>query len=92
MKAIQYTIRNVPPKLDQALRKRAQITGKSLNTVVIEDIASQYNINLASTDDASDSLDWFIGSGPLDDDVLNAIEEDSINQKELTKKELGIKD
>jgi plasmid stability protein len=33
---MQYTIRNVPPSLDSALRRRAREQGKSLNEVTIE--------------------------------------------------------
>lgn len=33
---MQYTIRNVPETVDSALRKAAQIQGKSLNEIAIE--------------------------------------------------------
>jgi hypothetical protein len=33
---MQYTIRNIPKSLDQALRKRAREEGKSLNEAVVE--------------------------------------------------------
>ena len=33
---MQYTIRNVPKSVDQALRKRAREEGKSLNEAVVE--------------------------------------------------------
>jgi hypothetical protein len=33
---MQYTIRNVPPYLDEALRERAREEGKSLNEVTVE--------------------------------------------------------
>jgi plasmid stability protein len=33
---MQYTLRNIPPLLDQALRSRAREEGKSLNEVAIE--------------------------------------------------------
>ena len=33
---MQYTLRNVPPLLDEALRARAREEGKSLNEVTIE--------------------------------------------------------
>jgi hypothetical protein len=33
---MQYTIRGIPPSLDQALRKRAKTTGKSLNETAVE--------------------------------------------------------
>lgn len=33
---MQYTIRNIPPYLDEALRERAHEEGKSLNEVTLE--------------------------------------------------------
>lgn len=33
---VQYTIRQVPPQIDEALRQRASEEGRSLNTVAIE--------------------------------------------------------
>lgn len=36
---MQYTIRNVPPILDEALRRAARELGKSLNEVAIEALA-----------------------------------------------------
>lgn len=33
---MQYTLRNVPPLLDEALREKAREEGKSLNEVTIE--------------------------------------------------------
>jgi hypothetical protein len=36
---MQYTIRGVPPALDEALRKRAHAEGKSLNAVAVAALA-----------------------------------------------------
>jgi len=36
---MQYTIRNVPDSLDEALRRAARARGKSLNEVAIEALA-----------------------------------------------------
>ncbi|MBY0495978.1 MAG: hypothetical protein K2Y23_17355 [Cyanobacteria bacterium] len=36
---MQYTIRGIPPEVDQALRKRARSTGKSLNETALEALA-----------------------------------------------------
>jgi len=33
---MQYTLRNVPPHLDEALRRRAEEQGKSLNEVTLD--------------------------------------------------------
>jgi len=36
---MQYTIRNIPEALDQSLRDRAKIEGKSLNQVTLQALA-----------------------------------------------------
>jgi hypothetical protein len=36
---MQYTIRNIPKKVDQVLRKRAKEQGKSLNDITVEALA-----------------------------------------------------
>ena len=36
---MQYTIRNIPETLDEALRRTAQEKGKSLNEVAVETLA-----------------------------------------------------
>ena len=36
---MQYTLRNIPKKVDQALRKRAKEQGRSLNDVAVEALA-----------------------------------------------------
>lgn len=38
-KAIQYTIRSIPPEVDRALRQQARREGKSLNDVALEALA-----------------------------------------------------
>lgn len=88
MNTKQYTIRNIPYHLDQRLRKRARLSGKSLNQIVLEDIASQNNTSLtAQPNTVLKNLDWFVGSGPLEADVLQALEEDDKAQKELMRRE-----
>lgn len=36
---MQYTIRNIPPELDRALKQRAKRMGKSINQLVLELLA-----------------------------------------------------
>ncbi len=36
---MQYTLRNIPKKVDQALRKKAKEQGRSLNDVAVEALA-----------------------------------------------------
>ncbi|HEY5805961.1 MAG TPA: hypothetical protein VIS56_01075 [Candidatus Saccharimonadales bacterium] len=62
MSSLQYTIRSIPPKLDSALRRRAQKTGKSLNEVVIDALAKGTGIEPKAN---FSDLDWFIGSKSL---------------------------
>lgn len=67
MKSIQYTVRSVPPKVDQQLRARAKQSGKSLNEAVIEALAKGTGLPNASGQQAKfHDLDWFIGSMSLD--------------------------
>ena len=36
---MQYTVRGIPPALDEAVRERAKAEGKSLNEVAVEALA-----------------------------------------------------
>ncbi len=62
MKSIQYTIRAIPPKVDQSLRTRARETGKSLNDIAIEALTKGSGVAVGVT---FDDLDWFIGGKSL---------------------------
>jgi plasmid stability protein len=42
---MQYTIRNVPARLNEALRKHARERGKSLNEVALEALARGAGVN-----------------------------------------------
>jgi hypothetical protein len=42
---MQYTIRNVPKAVDQALRNKAKSEGKSLNVLVVEAIKCLLNLS-----------------------------------------------
>jgi hypothetical protein len=70
MNTIQYTIRQVPKKLDEFLRRQARLSNKSLNTVVIEYLEQSTKIDLESTDD---NFAWLIGANTIDKDSLDAI-------------------
>lgn len=84
MKAIQYTVRNIPAPVDRYLRKRAQISGQSLNQVIIDELSEKVS---KPGESLVDSLSWFIGSGTIDDGVEAALAEHDREQKELTRKE-----
>ena len=85
MKTKQYTIRNIPEPVDRYLRKRAKLSGQSLNQVVIEELSEKAGVGRQGL---LESLDWFIGNGSIGDDVLHALEEEDKIQKNLARKEL----
>ena len=41
---MQYTLRDIPPRLDDALRQRAKDEGKSLNQVTIEALLRAFGL------------------------------------------------
>jgi len=84
MKAAQYTVRNIPEPLNRYLRKKAQLSGKSLNRVIIEELSEKV---AAPNAPAATALAWFIGSG-IDDATLQALDEEDKLQKEIAVKEL----
>ena len=83
MKTKQYTIRNIPEPVDRYLRKRAKLSGQSLNQVVIEELTERAGTNKKNL---LEELDWFIGSG-MDQATIDALEEEDRLQKSLMEKE-----
>lgn len=61
---MQYTIRSVPPQVDRALRRRARMTGRSLNEVALEALMGASGVTAIAPGRAKD-LDWFIGGKTL---------------------------
>ena len=59
-KSHQYTLRDIPPELDRALRQRAEQEGKSLNQVARE--ALKRGVGLPESERVSDDLDHLAGS------------------------------
>jgi len=55
-RCMQYTIRNLPARLDRLIRKRAKEEGKSLNTVAVEALMDAFGLrgNAASYRDVGD--------------------------------------
>lgn len=80
MPTIQYTLRNIPPALDKTLRKRAKMTGKSLNQIVLDDLATHNHLPHNTKESMSEMLGWFIGRG-VDDETLVALQEEDRLQK-----------
>lgn len=71
MSSIQYTIRSIPTKLDQALRQKSKATGKSLNEVVIATLEKGAGVSAGAT---FNDLDWFIGNKSLNSSFEKDIE------------------
>lgn len=73
MPTIQYTIRNIPPTVDQIIRKRSQQQGTSFNQTVVDLLSLQV---LGTTQPKEDPcFDWLFNQSTLDDDFDQAITE-----------------
>jgi hypothetical protein len=80
----QYTVRNIPDPVNRYLRKKAQLSGKSLNQVIIDELSEKV---VAPTATVGSALSWFIGSG-IDDETLSALQEEDRIQKRIATQEL----
>ncbi|HTE21737.1 MAG TPA: hypothetical protein VK674_01705 [Candidatus Limnocylindria bacterium] len=80
----QYTVRNIPEPVNQYLRKKSRLSGKSLNQVIIDELSERVAM---PSDTVGTALDWFIGSG-IDDATLQALDKEDKAQKELAAREL----
>jgi hypothetical protein len=69
--AIQYTLRNVPPALDRALRRRAKQLSKSLNEVALEALTRGAGVSQEVTE--HHDTDFLFGSWVDDPDVDQAL-------------------
>ncbi len=78
----QLSIRNLPESVNLYLRKKAKLSNKSLNQVVIEELSEKVP-NIKDTLDSS--LDWFIGKG-IDVETMDALtEEDKLQKEKMAK-------
>jgi hypothetical protein len=57
---IQYTLRQIPPALDEALRRKSRQAGKSINQTAIEVLRS--GLALAGDSIRHRDLDFMVGS------------------------------
>lgn len=73
MSTIQYTIRNIPPVVDQVIRKRSKQTGKSFNQTVV-DMLSLQSVGTTQPKE-NNNFDWLFGSMKLDDKFDEAIKD-----------------
>lgn len=69
----RYTLRNVPPQLDEALRQRAHEQGKSLNEVTLE--ALRAGLGLAGQPVKHRDLGDVAGTWVRDPEVEEALAE-----------------
>jgi plasmid stability protein len=69
----QYTIRSVPPEVDNALRRRAELEGKSLNTVALEILAE--GLDLEGSAMEYNDLDDLVGTWKEDPGFDEALAE-----------------
>ena len=81
MSKIQYTIRNVPPEVDQVIRKRVKESGDSFNQTVV-DLLTMQTFG-SKTPPPEDNFDWFFGALTLDDGFDEAIKEMSRPDPEM---------
>jgi hypothetical protein len=68
---MQYTVRGVPPALDEALRERARAAGKSLNEVAVEALAD--GLGLGDEDVVRRDLSDVVGTWKKDAAVEAAL-------------------
>ncbi|HEY1645511.1 MAG TPA: hypothetical protein VGF75_03950 [Candidatus Saccharimonadales bacterium] len=81
MPAIQYTIRNIPPVVDQVIRKRSKLSGKSFNQTVVDILSMQ---TLGSTKPKLDNnFDWLFNKGAPDEGFDEAIKDLSKVDEEM---------
>ena len=71
MKMIQYTIRQIPSQIDEALRQKSKKEGRSLNEVAVEAIT--LGSGFAETRPQYHDLDSLIGSWKKDSKFDEAI-------------------
>lgn len=61
MKSIQYTVRNIPKPVDEALRSTAAHKKQSFNQTLLDALRQATGVGEDSM--PYDDLDWFIGTG-----------------------------
>ena len=77
----QYTIRSVPPAVDQVLRQHAKRRSKSLNEVALE--ALQRGVGLEAPEAVFDDLDDCIGTWQEDPDFDAALKRQDVVDRKL---------
>jgi len=70
---MQYTLRNVPAEIDQAIREQAAAERKSLNQVLIDVVAR--GLGLAQKPKKRRDLSDIVDGPPLEPEVIQALED-----------------
>lgn len=73
----QYTIRNIPERVDRVLKRRAREAGKSFNQVALEALAIGAGENLGPKRDFSEVI------GSLSNEEAESIEEEIRRQHQI---------
>ena len=81
--AVQYTLRNVPPVVDRALRRKAAREAKSLNEVALE--ALTLGAGVKQEVGEHHDLDFLFGSWVHDPAVDQSLEEQRAIDEDLWK-------
>jgi hypothetical protein len=80
---MQYTIRGIPQSVDDAVRERARVQGKSLNEVAVEALAE--GLGLGATDVVRRDLSDVSGTWKRDAAVEKALAEQHRVDRDLWK-------
>ena len=78
---VQYTLRQVPCELDEALRRKSRREGKSLNRAAIEALSA--GLSLSGEPVRHHDLDFLIGSWVEDPKFDAAIQEQNKVDRDL---------
>ena len=81
MTKIQYTIRNIPPAVDNVIRKRSKQSGKSFNQTVVDLLSLQTFGTIKPRFD--NNFDWLYDKNTLDESFDEAIDDLSQVDKKL---------
>jgi hypothetical protein len=81
--AVQYTLRNVPPVVDRALRRKAALEAKSLNDVALEALTLGAGVKQEACE--HHDLDFLFGSWVHDPAVEQALVEQRKIDEDLWK-------
>lgn len=80
---MQYTIRGIPPALDEALRERARASGKSLNEAAVDALAA--GSGFTALRPRRRSLDDIAGTWKAEKTVESALKEQDVVDMDMWK-------